>query len=105
MRGKLNVSELTPEAEYEIVYVVKLSKSAFGWELPITLRLTLPNGTVRHRLVSLLNKPKGEILELNVGHFTVERGDTREVCFDLYEHGGHWKKGLILHGAVIRPKN
>lgn len=106
VRGKLGILDLTLNAEYEIVYVVKLSKGAFGWELPVTLRLTLPNGTVRHRLVSLLEKPKGEIFELNVGHFKVEGGQTGEVCFDLYEHDNrNWKHGLIVHGAVVRPKD
>ncbi|PKI74019.1 hypothetical protein CRG98_005636 [Punica granatum] len=105
VRGKLSMSDLTPRAEYEVVYRVKLSKNAFGWELPVTLKLSLPNGTVRHRQVSLLEKPRGSIIELSVGHFIVEDDETGEVCFDLYEHGGHWKCGLIVHGAIIRSKN
>ncbi|XVE62414.1 hypothetical protein DITRI_Ditri06bG0116300 [Diplodiscus trichospermus] len=110
VRGKFKISDLSPATLYEAVYQVKLTKGASGWELPITLRLSLPNGRVQERQVSLLHKPRGEWMELNVGNFFTEdengeTGETREVCFDLYEHGGHWKKGLVVKGAILRPKS
>ena len=40
--GKLNMSELLPEVVYEIVYVVKLTKGAYGWSLPIILKTFTP---------------------------------------------------------------
>ncbi|OMO63771.1 Phloem protein 2-like protein [Corchorus olitorius] len=46
-----------------------LSEGASGWELPIKLRLSLPNGTVKERQVSLFQKPRGEWIELNLGKF------------------------------------
>ncbi|XVE90304.1 hypothetical protein DITRI_Ditri20bG0066800 [Diplodiscus trichospermus] len=108
VRGKLNMSDLSPATLYEVVYEVKLTKDASGWELPIKLRLSLP-GKVKERQVSLLQKPRGEWMELNVGHFCTEEsgetGETREVCFDLYAHGGHWKNGLVIRGAILRPKS
>ncbi|XVF56730.1 hypothetical protein PTKIN_Ptkin06aG0143700 [Pterospermum kingtungense] len=111
VRGKLKLSDLTPRSSYEGVYVVKLTKGASGWELPIKLRLSLPNGRVQERQVSLLHKPRGVWMELNVGNFCTEEeingdtGDTREVCFDLYEHGNHWKTGLVIRGAILRRKS
>ncbi|XVE90312.1 hypothetical protein DITRI_Ditri20bG0067300 [Diplodiscus trichospermus] len=108
VRGKFNISDLSPATLYEVVYEVKLTKGASGWELPIKLRLSLPNGKVQERQVSLLQKPRGQWMELNVGNFCTEEngetGETREVCFDLYEHGGHWKHGLVIRGAILRPK-
>ncbi|OMP01887.1 Phloem protein 2-like protein [Corchorus capsularis] len=108
VRGKFKMSDLSPATLYEVVYEVKLTKGASGWELPIKLRLSLPNGTVQERQVSLVQKPRGEWIELNVGNFrTEENGETSktgEVCFDLYEHGGHWKNGLVIRGAILRPK-
>lgn len=98
------MSELSPDMVYDVFYQVKLTKSGSGWELPITLRLSLPGGTVRERQVSLLHKPRGEWMELNVGNFKTRAGESREVCFDLYEHGGHWKTGLIVRAAVLRPR-
>ncbi|TXG66478.1 hypothetical protein EZV62_007753 [Acer yangbiense] len=105
VRGKFRISDLSPGIVYEVVYVVKLTKGASGWEFPITLRLSLPSGEVRDRQVSLLEKPRGKWIELNVGNFLTRTGETREVCFDIYQHGGHWKTGLIIRGAILRPQH
>ncbi|EOY10380.1 hypothetical protein QUC31_010039 [Theobroma cacao] len=109
VRGKFKLSDLSPGTLYEAVYLVKLTKGASGWELPIKLRLSLPNDRVQERQVSLLQKPRGQWIELNVGNFSTdengETGETGEVCFDLYEHGGHWKNGLVIKCAILRPKN
>lgn len=68
--GKLEMSELPPGIVYDIFYVVKLTKGASaGWELPITLRLSLPDGRVLCRQLSLL---------MNVGSFQTVKGKTRE---------------------------
>ena len=104
VRGKLKMSELSPGVSYDVFYQVKLKKGGSGWELPITLRLSLPDGRVQHRQVSLLRKPRGEWMELNVGNFQAQQREDRELCFDLYEHGGHWKNGLIVKAAILRPR-
>jgi hypothetical protein len=104
VRGKLTMSELSPGVVYEIVYVVKLTKEASGWELPIVLKLSLPDGRVRERQVSLMEKPRKQWIELNVGNFESKDGESGEVGFDLFEHGDHWKSGLIVKGAILRPK-
>ncbi|KAH1074558.1 hypothetical protein J1N35_026886 [Gossypium stocksii] len=107
VRGKLKISELSPATLYEVVYEVKLTKGASGWELPVKLRLSLPNGRVQERQVSLLQKPRGQWMELNVGSFHTpdnEDDETGEVCFDFYQHGGHWKSGLVVRGAILRPR-
>ncbi|KAG6632310.1 lectin-like isoform X1 [Carya illinoinensis] len=103
VRGKVNVSELSPEVVYEVVYEVKLKRGASGWELPIILQLSLPDGSIKQRQVSLLEKPRGEWIELSVGCFKPKNGDSGEVGFDIMEHGGHWKRGLIIRGAILRP--
>jgi hypothetical protein len=89
VRGKLSVSELSPEVVYEIVYVVKLTKGASGWEFPILLRLSLLDGRVQERQVTLLEKPRRQWIELNVGNFQTKNGESGEVGFDIYQHGGH----------------
>jgi hypothetical protein len=104
VRGRLDLSKLSPEVVYEIVYVVKLTEGASGWELPIQLRLSLPDGRGQERQVSLLEKPRRQWIELNVGNFQRKNGELGEVSFLICEHGGHWKRGLIIKGAVIRPK-
>jgi hypothetical protein len=69
MRGILDTSELSLEVVYEIVYLVKLTKGASGWELSIVLKLSLPDGRTQERQVSLLEKPRRQWIELNVGNF------------------------------------
>ncbi|XP_040993328.1 lectin-like [Juglans microcarpa x Juglans regia] len=103
VRGKVNMSELSPEVLYEVVYEVKLKRGASGWELPIILKLSLPDGRIQQRHVSLLEKPRGEWIELSVGCFKLKNGESGEVGFDIMEHGGHWKSGLIIRGAILRP--
>ncbi|KAK9292531.1 hypothetical protein L1049_020505 [Liquidambar formosana] len=85
--GNFEISDLSPGIVYEVVYVVKLTDESSGWEFPITLRLSLPDGKAQERQVSLLEKPKEEWIELNVGNFNVENGETGEVYFNLAEHG------------------
>ncbi|GLT70848.1 hypothetical protein SLA2020_429030 [Shorea laevis] len=99
------MSELTPEVVYEIVLVVKLTNAAYGWELPIKLTLTLCyDNKVQERQVSLLEKPRRQWIELNVGNFQTKNGESGEVGFAFIQIGGHWKRGLIVKGAVFRPK-
>uniref|UniRef100_A0A803L8R5 Uncharacterized protein n=1 Tax=Chenopodium quinoa TaxID=63459 RepID=A0A803L8R5_CHEQI len=98
------MSELSPGVTYEVVYAVKLTKSASGWELLLMLRLIAPGNEVKLRQVSLLMKPKGEWFELNLGSFQAKADETEEVCFDIFERGGHWKTGLIIKAAIIRSK-
>ncbi|TXG66479.1 hypothetical protein EZV62_007754 [Acer yangbiense] len=78
VRGKFKISDLSPGIVYQVVYVVKLTKGASGWELPVTLRLSLPGEEVQDRQVSLLEKPRGEWIELNVGNFLTDGRETRE---------------------------
>ena len=98
------MSELSPGVVYEIVYEVKLTKGDSGWDLPIKLQLALPDGRVQERQVSLLEKPRKEWFQLNVGNFQSKDGESGEICFSIFEHGGNWKTGLIIKGAILRPK-
>ncbi|GMP42097.1 hypothetical protein CsSME_00011952 [Camellia sinensis var. sinensis] len=104
VQGKFEISELSPEVDYEIVFIVRLAKGCSGWELPNTLKLSLPNGQVRERHVCLYEEPKGQWLELNVGNFRTTKGDKGEVSFNFSNTGGHWKCGLLFKGALIRPQ-
>ncbi|CAB4272779.1 unnamed protein product [Prunus armeniaca] len=42
---------------------------------------------------------KDQWIELVGSRFEAKEGEAGEVCFDLYEHGGHWKSGLIVKGT------
>ncbi|XP_015871395.2 protein PHLOEM PROTEIN 2-LIKE A1 [Ziziphus jujuba] len=105
VRGQFKMSELSPGVDYEIAYIIKIKNGASGWELPVTLEINnLSERKVQKRVVSLLEKPRGDWIELNGGSFQTNKEGPRDVWFTLYEHGGHWKKGLIIKGIIIRPK-
>ncbi|KAK2638437.1 hypothetical protein Ddye_026232 [Dipteronia dyeriana] len=38
-------------------------------------------------------------------NFLTDSRETRELCFDIYQHGGHWKSGLIIEVVILRPKD
>lgn len=69
----------------------------------MTLKLAVPGKTDKLRYVSLLKKPKGEWFELNLGNVYAVDNENGEVCFDFFEHGGHWKTGLLIRGVIIKP--
>ncbi|KAB2611254.1 phloem protein 2 A1-like [Pyrus ussuriensis x Pyrus communis] len=71
VQGRFKMFELSPGVVYEIAYIVKLTNGVSGWELPITLKITLPGqgGTEKKRQYSLLEKPKGVWMELVGGSF------------------------------------
>ncbi|PWA69710.1 phloem protein 2-A1 [Artemisia annua] len=77
VNGKFEISKLTPGIKYEVVFVVMMKDSAYGWGVPINFSLVLPDGKAK----------EGGFVE-----------------FSLYEHGGAWKNGLLVKGAAIRPK-
>ncbi|KAL0008332.1 hypothetical protein SO802_009834 [Lithocarpus litseifolius] len=88
------------------LYITWVNREYWTWDCfgEIGLQLSLPNGRVQERQVCLLEKPRKQWFELNVGNFQSKDGESGEVCFDLFGHGGHWKNGLIIKGGILRPK-
>ena len=106
MHGKFNITNLTPGFTYQISDLIKLENSAYGWEGPINLRLTLPNGIKQEHKVCLKEKPKEEWVRIPVREFKVSPENLAgEVEFSLYEdEGGNLKIRLLNKRAVIVPK-
>ncbi|GKB62181.1 phloem protein 2-LIKE A1-like protein [Tanacetum coccineum] len=106
VNGKFEISKLTPGIKYEVVFVVMLKDPAYGWEVPINIRLILPDGTKQEHKENMMEKPRSKWFEIPVGEFMEEAKKGGFVEFSLYEYeGGAWKKGLLVKGAAIRPKN
>ncbi|XP_071702707.1 lectin-like [Rutidosis leptorrhynchoides] len=104
IHGRFEMTKLTPGIKYEVVFVVMLKDPAYGWEVPVNIRLTLPDGNKQQHKEYLMEKPRSRWFEIPVGEFIAEeRGGCVE--FSLYEYeGGVWKRGLLVKGAAIRPK-
>ena len=105
VHGKLEASMLSPGVLYEFVFVVMLKDPAYGWEVPVNLRLTLPDGSKQEHKENLMEKPRGRWIEIVIGEFMALQDKPGEIECSLFEYeGGKWKKGLLIKGVAIRPK-
>ncbi|RZC47860.1 hypothetical protein C5167_040801 [Papaver somniferum] len=108
VQGKLDMSKLSPGVNYEVVFVVMFQKRSYGWEVPVNLSLELSDGKKLVQKVNLENMPKSQWIEIHVGEFRTPQhpGDEeKEVHFRLFEiEVLNWKKGLVIEGAIVRPK-
>ncbi|XP_051128991.1 uncharacterized protein PHLOEM PROTEIN 2-LIKE A4-like [Andrographis paniculata] len=105
VHGRFDISNLSRGPTYEVVFVVKLNDPAYGWEVPVNLRLTLPDGSKQEHKEKLMEKPRGKWIEIAAGEFKTTVEEAGEMEFSLYEYeGGKWKRGLLIKGVSIRPK-
>ncbi|XP_066310864.1 protein PHLOEM PROTEIN 2-LIKE A1-like [Miscanthus floridulus] len=88
VHGKLELSHLTPGVTYDVVLQVMLTEPAYGWSVPVNLRLRFPDGTVQERKEKLQERPTKQWLELKAGEVKAQQG------------GG----GLLIKGVKIVPK-
>ncbi|KAL6277550.1 hypothetical protein ACE6H2_021151 [Prunus campanulata] len=104
VRGKLNTTKLSPGIRYEVVFVVKLQAKAYGWDVPVNLKLTVPHASEnRWSKVNLIDKAREQWIEIPVGNFIASPKKPGDVEFSLYEYDGRWKSGLVIKGVVVRP--
>ncbi|XP_008799901.1 protein PHLOEM PROTEIN 2-LIKE A1-like [Phoenix dactylifera] len=103
IKGKFSMSQLTPNAKYEVVFVVMLLEPSFGWESPVTLSLDTPDDKSTSRKSDELKKmPVNEWKELLVGSFTASASG--DVTFSMLgDDKTHWKKGLVVKYVEVRP--
>jgi hypothetical protein len=106
VHGKLELSHLTPGVAYDVVFQVMLTEPAYGWSVPVNLRLRFPDGTVQEREEKLQDRPTKQWLELKAGEVKAQPGGhSGELEISLFEYdGGLWKKGLLIKGVKIAPK-
>ncbi|KAL8107553.1 lectin-like [Apium graveolens] len=105
VHGKLEASMLSPGVLYEFVFEVMLRDPAYGWEVPVNLRLTRPDGSKQEHKENLMEKPRGRWIEIVIGEFMASQEKSGEIECSLYEYqGGKWKKGLLVKGVAVRPK-
>ncbi|XP_017978219.1 PREDICTED: uncharacterized protein LOC108662397 [Theobroma cacao] len=106
MHVMFNVKKLSPKTLYGLVFVLMLTKEARGWEHPMNFGFILPNGYKVERKEPLKSKPRGVWIEIPIGEFTTSSAIVGEV--DIYCHQyytSNWKRGLIVKGVTILPKN
>ncbi|KAK1280395.1 hypothetical protein QJS04_geneDACA022611 [Acorus gramineus] len=104
VEGKLDASHLSPGVTYEVAFLVMMRDSSNGWYEPVTLSLMYLGGDKQEHKVSLNdNNLKNKWSELLVGTFLTSKDIQGDIEFLMFQHGSHWKHGLVIRGAVIRP--
>ncbi|KAG2595527.1 hypothetical protein PVAP13_5KG081200 [Panicum virgatum] len=105
IHGKLELSHLTPGVSYDVAFEVMLTEPAYGWTAPVNLRLKLPDGTVQERKEKMQERPRNQWMELKAGELKAQPGQKGEVEISLFEYdGGQWKRGLLVKGIKVVPK-
>lgn len=106
VHGKFDTTELSPGVLYEVAFVIMLKDPAYGWEVPVYFRLTLPNGIKQERKEILMTKPRVQWIEIPVGEFIPSQENCGEMEISMFEYsGGKWKRGIVVKGVIIRPKH
>nr|XP_043636115.1 protein PHLOEM PROTEIN 2-LIKE A1-like [Erigeron canadensis] len=105
IRGKFEMGRLTPGINYEVVFVVKIKTDNYGWdEVPISRILTLPDGSKQIHKEDFSKKPTSKWFEIPVGEFIVDAKKGGPFEFSMFGYSGVRKSGLVIKGAIIRPK-
>ncbi|KAK3430346.1 hypothetical protein EUGRSUZ_E01887 [Eucalyptus grandis] len=105
VHGRFYVSKLSLGTIYEVAFVILMRPSGDGWQIPVNIRLTLPDGTKQEHKENLMEKPRGDWIEIKAGELSTSKHKEGEMEVSMFEHGGHWKRGLVVKGVLIRPKN
>ncbi|KAJ3672442.1 hypothetical protein LUZ60_007163 [Juncus effusus] len=102
--ARFDVSLLTPNITYQVLFNIKMKKSSFGWfEEPVNLQLRLPTGEVKRNRQKLDITPQERWINIKVGEFETRRGGG-EMVITLIQLQSTWKGGLIIKGVMICPK-
>nr|C0HJV2.1 RecName: Full=Lectin; AltName: Full=Agglutinin; Short=LAA [Luffa acutangula] len=102
--GNIETSVLSPGISYEAAFEVMLTNSASGWRIPVDVKLKMPDGSEQESQVNLQDKPRGVWFFISVGHFKISVGETiGNIEFSIVQHQ-EAKRGLLVKGLVIQPK-
>lgn len=115
VKGKIDSKILSPNTNYVAYLVFKLNKRyARGFSRRnVTLQFIVNEVVSKVWNVSLEQEDNPQHvrargdgwMEVEIGEFFNECGDDGTVEFSLMEVNGYTKRGLILEGIELRPKN
>lgn len=102
VQGKFDTTNLPHEKLYEVSFVVKLENQATGWNIPVKISLSLPNGTKQEILVDMSNRPREQWLEISAGMFRTCPENLGEIKFSFSQvDTNYFKTGLVIKGAKV----
>ncbi|PQQ14593.1 protein PHLOEM PROTEIN 2-LIKE A1-like [Prunus yedoensis var. nudiflora] len=95
----------TSDGPTEAAELLKMQAKAYGWDVPVNLKLTVPHASDnRWSKVNLADKAREQWIEIPIGNFIASPQKPGDLEFSLYEYDGRWKSGLVIKGVVVRPK-
>ena len=104
VKGEFDGAMLTPGTTYEVAFVILVKENSHGMEYPITLNLSLPDGSTQQHRVILLNKATELWIKIPVGQFKTPLQNDGNIRFSFTElDTGEWKGGIVFKGVRIQP--
>ncbi|EFH39235.1 predicted protein [Arabidopsis lyrata subsp. lyrata] len=109
MSGNFHTRNLTPGTKYEVVFLVSLEDTSFGWDQPVNLNLKLinPDGTesFQERTTSLECHIGENWVDIQAGVLVAPpRNAAAKMTFTMYQYvTSDRKSGLLVKGVAIRP--
>ncbi|KAK3037082.1 hypothetical protein RJ639_029924 [Escallonia herrerae] len=61
---RFDTTNLSPGILYDVLFVVMLKEPVYGWEVPVNLRLILPDGSTQEHKENLMEKERGQWIEI-----------------------------------------
>ncbi|KAK3430285.1 hypothetical protein EUGRSUZ_E01962 [Eucalyptus grandis] len=73
VHGRFDVSKLSLGTTYEVAFVILMRSSGDGWQIPVNIQLTLPDGTKQVHTENLMEKPRGDWIEIKAGELSTTK--------------------------------
>ncbi|KAK3430344.1 LOW QUALITY PROTEIN: hypothetical protein EUGRSUZ_E01885 [Eucalyptus grandis] len=86
VHGRFDVSKLSMGTTYEVAFVILMRSSADGWQIPVNIRLTLPDGTKQEHTENLMEKPRRDWIEIKAGELSTTKHKEGEMEVSMFEH-------------------
>ncbi|KAF7847798.1 hypothetical protein BT93_L2566 [Corymbia citriodora subsp. variegata] len=103
--GKFRTVTLSPKTLYEVSLVALMTKSSYGWGVPVKIIITLPDGLELKCEESLQHKRREEWIHVLMGEFMTSSENIGEIRFCISEPSTtNRKHGLVVKGVAFRPK-
>ncbi|KAF8011358.1 hypothetical protein BT93_J1838 [Corymbia citriodora subsp. variegata] len=101
INGKCKTIMLSPRTTYEVTVAIKMSNESQGWQAPVNLSLSLPNGSKQVRTERLDRLEKEKWIPISIGKFETTPKTIGEISFSLMQTEKDWKSGLSIKGLVF----
>ncbi|KAF8011363.1 hypothetical protein BT93_J1843 [Corymbia citriodora subsp. variegata] len=101
INGKCKTIMLSPRTTYEVTVAIKMSNESQGWQAPVNLSLSLPNGSKQVRSERLDRLEKEKWIPISIGKFETTPKTIGEISFSLMQTEKDWKSGLSIKGLVF----